>query len=85
MLESSHSKIGPLGLGVKKTLTQDGDWIASLTAPANGTRGPPRPHLPSFWYNSHDFLLSFRFGVTLKAVAIRRACTPWNHFRLLGF
>lgn len=59
MLDFSHSKIDPLGFGVNKTLTHDGDWIASLTAPANGTRGPPRPRLPSFWYNDQDLVISW--------------------------
>lgn len=85
MVDCSHTEIDPLGFGVNKTLTHDGDWIASLTAPANGTRGPPRRRLPYFRYNNQDFLPSSRPGGALKAVAIRRACTPWNHFRLLGF
>ena len=66
----------PLGFGVNKTLTHDGDWIASLTAPANGTRGPPRPRLCLIWYNDQDLVVSSRSDGALKAVAIRRACNP---------
>jgi hypothetical protein len=44
----------PPRICVNKTLTHDGDRIASLTASANGTRGPPRRRLYLIWYRDQD-------------------------------
>lgn len=73
---SGTQRSPPKDFGVKKTLTLDGDWIASLTAPANGTCGPLRPRLPKFRCEFLEILVHSRSGGALKAATIRRLAPP---------